>query len=178
MLGHGIMPHYWGERLREAIKKTDKDQKTKQSCRAVQLLILTLLGSHSIVFYAHRATAAEQLCFIPYYMIWHSILHSQNMIVTCKIFTRFRHKHLVCFLRFKSQWSLHNYIKKLTSFNLLGLCQPCHVLIMAPVALLSSLPVFQQMQIRALLNEGLSRASRVQISHILTRKRMDTIRGT
>jgi hypothetical protein len=93
----------------------------------------------------------------------------------CKIVTRFRHKHLVCFPCFKSQWLLHNYIKKLASFNLLELCQPCHVLIMASVALLSWLSVFQQIQTRALFIEGLRRASRVQISRILTGKRMDTI---
>jgi hypothetical protein len=29
MLGHGIMPHYWGERLREAMREEISDRVTE-----------------------------------------------------------------------------------------------------------------------------------------------------
>jgi len=54
------------------------------------------------------------------------------MIIACKISTRFYHKHPACFLCFivlvsQVPMLLHNYIKKLSTFNLLGLCQAgCH----------------------------------------------------
>jgi hypothetical protein len=154
-----------GEKGRGKHRSSQRLAKTKKQniFYVVQLLILTLLGSHSIVFYAHRGNNSRDDS------------SRDNSNDACKIFTRFHHKQLVCFPRFKSQWLLHNYIKKLASFNLLELCQPCHVLIMASVALLSWLPIFQQIQTRALFNEGLSRASRVQISRILTGKIMYTI---